>query len=105
MAIFPQNSDSDVSLLLNHLNIENAEKCFFLKSGQKHPFKTPCSIKYAFKHYVDLRGPISKKTIRNLAPYCVNPIEKKRMLRLAENSELMKAEITSKRYGLLDLFV
>jgi hypothetical protein len=47
---------------------------------------------------------VSKKTLKNLAPYCLNPIEKKRMLFLSENSEQMKKEITNKRYGLLDLF-
>jgi NADPH-ferrihemoprotein reductase len=70
----------------------------------KHPFATPCTIEYALKHFVDLTGMVSKKTLKNLAPYCLNPIEKRRMLHLSENNEQMKKEITFKRYSLLDLF-
>jgi NADPH-ferrihemoprotein reductase len=90
--------------MIRHLEIEDSSKTFIFSSKMKHPFPTPCSIEYALRHFVDLTGMVSKKTLKNLAPYCLHPIEKRRMLHLSENSEAMKNEITSKRYGLLDLF-
>ena len=59
------------------------------KKGVKHPFKTPCSIYTAMKQFVDLRGSVSKKTIKNLSDYCSDPKEKEQMAQVANSKDLL----------------
>ena len=81
LALFPENSHEDTKALLNHLGVpdELRTKLFILQSNPnyhkkqsgKHPFKTPnFTIYEAVKFFVDLRGQISKKVVKTLAPYC-----------------------------------
>ena len=37
------------------------------KTAVKHPFPTPCTVEEALKKYVDLRGPLRKKLLADIA--------------------------------------
>jgi len=93
--------------ILKHLKITDAERQFVFeesspdKKGTKYPFVTPCSIFKSIKQFVDLRGSVSKKTLKNFAVYCNDPKEKDRMLEVANSKDLLLSEITNKNYGLL----
>ena len=71
-------------MVLKHLKIVDAEKQFVFeenlpeKKATKYPFVTPCSIFQAIKLFVDLRGSVSKKTLKNFAVYCQDPKEKEK---------------------------
>jgi hypothetical protein len=65
------------------ISLEDSQKTFVFKlneksaegkkkgvSGVKHPFCTPCSISHALRHFVDLRGAVTKKTLKSLIDYC-----------------------------------
>jgi sulfite reductase alpha subunit-like flavoprotein len=46
------------------------------KGAAKHPFPSPISIGDALQNFVDLRGPIRKKMLKDLSNFCSNPEEK-----------------------------
>jgi hypothetical protein len=46
------------------------------KRAGKHPFPTPTTVEQALRKYVDLRGPLRKKLLSDLAEICLDPIEK-----------------------------
>jgi len=54
------------------VNNPNARK----KDNVKHPFHTPISVKEAIEHFVDLRGTLRKKTLKDLSEYCSDVTEK-----------------------------
>lgn len=98
LALFPENSHEDTKAMLNHLGVpdELKTKLFILlpnqeyqkKQSGKHPFKTPnYSVYEAVKYFVDLRGQLSKKVVKGLAPYCQDTKESKEMLQLFENKD------------------
>ena len=64
---------------------------------------TPCSVFDAVKKFVDLRGGISKKTIKAFAPYCRDEEEQKQMLEVAAKKEKLESVVSSKHHGLLTL--
>ena len=105
--MFPENTAEDVETVLKHVKIVDAEKQFVFeenlpeKKGTKYPFVTPCSIFQAIKLFVDLRGSVSKKTLKNFAVYCQDPKEKERMLEVANSKDLLLSEITNKSLGLI----
>ena len=70
----------------------------------KYPFPTPCTAYQAVKQFIDLRGALTKKTVKNFAPYCTDPSEKEKMLELFASKDLFKTQITDKYIGLLGLF-
>jgi sulfite reductase alpha subunit-like flavoprotein len=57
------------------------------KGTVKHPFNTPCTVREALEYFVDLRGPIMKKTLKDLSEYCVEPEEKAKLAMLGESKE------------------
>ena len=48
------------------------------KGNLKHPFPSPCTVRHALLNFVDLRGYISKKTIKDLAQFATDESEKQR---------------------------
>ena len=107
--MFPENTDADVSAMLDHLEIakEDRQKQFVFQSnvaeakGVKHPFPTPCTVFDAVKRFVDLSGSVSKKTLKSFSGYCLDPKEKQRMIEIATSKDLLASEISSKQIGLL----
>lgn len=73
-------------------------------SGTKHPFKTPCSIYEALTKFVDLKGAISKKTLKVFSEFCSSSEEKEQMLKIHSSKDLFEKEISSQFTGLLGLF-
>jgi len=57
------------------------------KENVKHPFPTPISVKDALEQFVDLRGTLKKKTLRDLSDYCKDEDEKKKLLSLSESKD------------------
>lgn len=48
------------------------------KGPVKHPFPAPLTIREALSDFVDLRGAIRKKTLKDLANYCTDEDEKQK---------------------------
>lgn len=40
------------------------------KKNVKHPFPTPITVREAIELFVDLKGPLRKKTLKDLSEYC-----------------------------------
>lgn len=84
LAIFPKNSDSDVNMCAKRLGFDLNQRFAFVnnphakkKDNVKHPFPTPITIKEAIGSFVDLKGPIRKKLLKDLSGFCKDPVEKK----------------------------
>lgn len=110
--MFPENSDEDVRAILAHIGVseEQSRKQIIFETNErkkkgtaKHPFVTPCSAFDAIKKFVDLRGAISKKTIKAFAAYSQNEEEQKMMMEIAAKKELLENKVSSKHHGLLAL--
>jgi NADPH-ferrihemoprotein reductase len=83
LALFPKNEDHDVELCAKYLGVSLNLQFVFKpnphntkKSSVKYPFPTPCSIKTALTDFVDLRGPLRKKMLKDLAVHCEDEEEK-----------------------------
>lgn len=48
------------------------------KGVVKHPFPTPITIKDALSDFVDLKGAVGKKAVKDLANYCTDEEEKQK---------------------------
>lgn len=72
LAMFPENTDDDVEKMLTHIGVKKDQwnQKFVLTGGKKHPFKTPCTVFEAMKKFVDLRGAVSKKMLKELSTHC-----------------------------------
>ena len=82
MAIFPENTDEDVTRILDHIGVskEERDKVIFLEpksnldekkaSSLKYPFSQPYKLFDVVKRFIDLKGMVAKKTIKNFADYC-----------------------------------
>ena len=112
--MFPENTDDDVLFILKHLGIEDSDhytQYTFVqnpsvakKTAAKHPIPTPFTPFDAIKKFIDLRGALVKKTLKNLAPFCKDKSDSERLMQIAEGKSLFQSEITSKQLGLLDIF-
>ena len=83
LALFPKNSDQDVLECASILELNLLSTFIFVnnplakkKDNVKHPFLTPTTVKEALENFVDLRGPLRKKTLKDLSEYCDDPEEK-----------------------------
>jgi NADPH-ferrihemoprotein reductase len=86
LAIFPKNSDDDVLLCAKRLGFDLDTKFVLVhnpkstkKGTVKHPFPTPITVREALEYFVDLRGPIRKKTLKDLSECCRDETEKNRL--------------------------
>lgn len=85
LAFFPENSESDVAWVAKEVLDMSLDTRFIFRpnpvskrsTAPKHPFPTPTTVQDALRKYVDLRGPLRKKLITDLADYCLDPNEKK----------------------------
>lgn len=48
------------------------------KGIAKHPFPSPISVREALQNFVDLRGPVSKKSLKDLAALATDESEQRR---------------------------
>jgi NADPH-ferrihemoprotein reductase len=85
LALFPKNCDSDVADCAHILGISLEQKFIFInnplakkKENVKHPFLSPISVKEALEFFVDLRGPLRKKTLKDLSEFCEDKEEKEK---------------------------
>ena len=74
LAIFPKNNDGDIELCSKIIGMDLDSKFIFetnpncqKKGPSKHPFPTPISVREALQNFVDLVGPIRKKTIKDIS--------------------------------------
>ncbi len=84
LAIFPKNTPSDVSLCASILDLSLGSQFAFVKNenskkadSAKHPFPTPITVREALEYFVDLRGPIRKKLLKDLSEHAGDQEEKK----------------------------
>lgn len=114
LAMFPQNSDSDVQFVLKHLRIADSD--FHTKyrlvpnslnkksASAKHPIPSPFTPFEAVKKFIDLKGAVSKKTLKSLASFCSKQAEIDKMNQISADKALLQSEITAKHLGLIDIF-
>jgi NADPH-ferrihemoprotein reductase len=83
LAIFPKNSNKDVEECAKRLGYDLNQRFAFVtnplakkKDNAKHPFPSPITIREAIEHFVDLRGAIRKKTLKDLSAFCSDEDEK-----------------------------
>ena len=108
MAIFPENSDEDVLKILEHIGISKKEReksFWFVPSTKaaKLPFETPCTPFEAIKKFVDLKGTVAKKTMKNFASYCVSEVDKSKMEAIADSKEMLLSQVNNPKLGLIDV--
>eukprot|EP00347_Sterkiella_histriomuscorum_P023964 403332775 len=111
LAIFPKNLEEDVRLCAKILGVE-LDSMFVFKSNPnntkktaiKHPFPTPISINQALTEFVDLRGPLRKKMLKDLSVHCEDDREKEKLVFLSDaKSKTFVDEIEAPQIGLLDV--
>lgn len=84
LALFARNDEAHVAKCLEILEV-NPEDSFVFKPNPeyskkgslKHPFPTPITFREAISQFVDLTGPLRKKTVKDLSQYSKNEEEKK----------------------------
>ena len=110
LAVFPKNTETDVARCAEILGWKLDQK-FILKTNPnsnkkgtiKHPFPSPITVREALEYFVDLRGAIMKKTLKDMAEHCSNETDKNRLKALADNKDEFVEEIEKNQSGLLDL--
>ncbi|KAJ0180556.1 hypothetical protein K1T71_003960 [Dendrolimus kikuchii] len=95
IAVYPIN---DLSLVerLAELTNANLDEIFSLintdqESTKKNPFPCPTSYRTALSHYVEITAVPRTHIVRELAEYCTNEEDKKKLLLMATNSQEGKA--------------
>ena len=96
--------------MLDHIGVKGDQTFRLIPSNDsvKLPFPQEhqqFTVFEAVKKFVDLRGTIAKKTLKSFAPFCENKDQADKMLALAASKDKLQSEITSKWYGLLDIFL
>lgn len=100
LAIFPKNSDDDVITVAKRFGFKLDERFVFKnnpnsakKGSLKHPFPTPITVREAIEYFVDLRGTIRKKTLKDISEHCKNETEKTRLKTIADSKSEFTDEI------------
>jgi NADPH-ferrihemoprotein reductase len=95
LAIFPKNSADDVDRCAKRLGFDLNQRFAFInnpnakkKDNVKHPFPTPITVREAIEHFVDLKGAIRKKTLKDLSTYCKDEEEKQKYANILMSSYL-----------------
>ena len=114
LAMFPENTDSDVQFVLKHIGVEDSQHYTQFRFSQnpalakkvpaKHPIVSPFTPFDAVKKFVDLRGALVKKTIKSFSAFYKKQDEADRMVQIAGDKTLFQTEISGKYLGLLDIF-
>ncbi|CAG4989605.1 unnamed protein product [Parnassius apollo] len=95
VAIYPIN-DRDLVERLGVLTGANLDEIFSLintdqESSKKHPFPCPTSYRTALSHYLEITALPRTHILRELAEYCSDEEDKKKLLLMATNSQEGKA--------------
>lgn len=103
LAIFPRNSKEDVTQCAKMLGWSLDQKFVFQanpnsakKGTLKHPFMTPSTIREALQYFVDLRGALRKKTLKDISVHCHDKAEQDRLKAIADSKEQFAQEIEKK---------
>ncbi|KAI8892855.1 hypothetical protein BC833DRAFT_610457 [Globomyces pollinis-pini] len=96
VGIWASNDFEQVSRLAKVLKINDMNENFKLEPNpenkrtltQKITFPTPCSIRHALTHYLDIEAVMKQHHLEILADYAGDENEKKRILQLVENRDL-----------------
>ena len=104
LAILPENHSSLVKALAEKLNYDLAE-VFILKDCEKHPFPTPNTVGEVLKRYYDISGIPRRATLKALALFAQDAIEKDRLMFLAskEGKEDFNSFIVNDCRSIFDL--
>ncbi|KAL0893935.1 hypothetical protein ABMA27_014023 [Loxostege sticticalis] len=95
VAVYPIN-DTDLVERLGSITNADLDEIFSLintdtESSKKHPFPCPTSYRTALSHYVEITALPRTHILRELAEYCTNEDDKKKLLLMATNSQEGKA--------------
>nr|AQR00227.1 NADPH-cytochrome P450 reductase [Cnaphalocrocis medinalis] len=95
VAVYPIN-DSNLVERLGNLTDSNLDEVFSLintdqESSKKHPFPCPTSYRTALSHYLEITALPRTHIMRELAEYCSDEEDKKKLLLMATNSQEGKA--------------
>ncbi|CAG9783772.1 unnamed protein product [Diatraea saccharalis] len=95
VAIYPIN-DTDLVDRLGALTEANMDEIFSLintdlESSKKHPFPCPTSYRTALSHYLEITALPRTHILRELAEYCTDEEDKKKLLLMSTNSQEGKA--------------
>lgn len=85
LAIFPENSIEEVEACAKRLGYNLNQRFVFKanpnsakKGNAKHPFPTPTTVREALLKFVDLKGPIRKKLLKDISVHCTDEDEKQK---------------------------
>ncbi|XP_073943950.1 cytochrome P450 reductase isoform X1 [Choristoneura fumiferana] len=91
VAVYPIN---DINLVeqLGKLTSANLDEVFSLintdqESSKKHPFPCPTTYRTALSHYIEITALPRTHILRELAEYCTDEEDKKKLLLMATNSQ------------------
>lgn len=89
IGIWPMNADEDVDALLVILGLEDKRHdVVSFKAGSSSitvPFPTPTTYDAIFRHYLDIRGTVSRDGLARIANFAANDEIKKRITALSSN--------------------
>eukprot|EP00163_Fabomonas_tropica_P015192 TRINITY_DN2774_c0_g1_i5.p1 TRINITY_DN2774_c0_g1~~TRINITY_DN2774_c0_g1_i5.p1 ORF type:complete len:558 (-),score=90.31 TRINITY_DN2774_c0_g1_i5:86-1759(-) len=121
IGVMPENTDTAVSRLGRALSLD-IDQYFDLRipPGDGDPnrlntdytlpvypdsrFPVPITLRTAFKHYLDITGPVSMSHIGALAPFAMKASEQQEMIKLSTDSKSHKDQVTSRFVTWPDLF-
>nr|QQZ00429.1 CPR [Cydia pomonella] len=91
VAVYPIN-DTTLVDQLGKLTDANLDEIFSLintdqESSKKHPFPCPTSYRTALSHYIEITALPRTHILRELAEYCSDEEDKKKLLLMATNSQ------------------
>ncbi|KAJ2952727.1 hypothetical protein O0L34_g7077 [Tuta absoluta] len=95
VAVYPIN-DAAMVERLGELTSSDLDEIFSLintdmESTKKHPFPCPTSYRTALQHYLEITALPRTHILRELADYCADEEDKKKLLLMATNSQEGKA--------------
>ncbi|KAM9887871.1 hypothetical protein OXX79_013315, partial [Metschnikowia pulcherrima] len=106
LAIWPSNSNEDVEKFIACFNLGEKRNAVFslktLDSTVQLPFYTPITYEAVVRHHMEISGPISRQSLKSVAPFAPTEAAKKECLRLGSDKSEFAEKIHNKKLNLAD---
>ena len=106
LAIWPSNSNEDVEKFIACFNLGEKRNAVFslktLDSTVQLPFYTPITYEAVVRHHMEISGPISRQSLKSVAPLAPTEAAKKECLRLGSDKSEFAEKIHNKKLNLAD---
>ncbi|GME91798.1 unnamed protein product [[Candida] boidinii] len=107
IAIWPSNSNENVSKLLEILNLSNKKNQVIdikiLDDTTNFSIPSPTTYESIFRHYLEISGPISRNLLKSILPYTPNDEIKEKTKKLSDDKILFQNEITDNFLNFADI--